>query len=151
MSTAEKLFLGQLATLLRNRLEKLYNSPKSIAQLINRLIVVPKEWVSFQDIIQSAAEMSSEITAPLQEEGMYVLLEGVELDKNLQPVFSFHIEINDEDLKLNLVYQIKISKTLLKSKLINFEFDSALKKSYVFESLTSNILLYQIFATKKEY
>jgi hypothetical protein len=150
MSATEKLFLGELAILLRLRLAKFSDSPKTIAQLINRLIVVPKDRVSFQDIGLSAVEMCSEISTALQEKNMYISLQGVELDNNLQPVFSFQIEISDEELKLNLVYLIKISKTIFKTKKINFVFDSALSKSYVCQHLADIFSLSQILVEFKK-
>jgi hypothetical protein len=150
MSANEKIFLGELAILLRSRLAKSSNSPKAIAQLMNRLIFVPFEGVSFQDIIQSAKEACAEINSPLQEEDLHILLDGVRLDNDLQPVFSFYIEIKDEDLKLNLSYVIEVGKTIFKSNKLSFEFDSGFSKKYVWERLTTKTKGYQIFGSLKK-
>lgn len=150
LPATEKLFLGELAVLLRSRLTKFSNSPKAIAQLINRLIFVPAEAVSFQDIIQAANEACTEINTPLQEEDLYISLDGLWLDNDLQPVFSFYIEINDEDLKLDLSYVIEIGKTIFKPNKLGFEFDSAFSKSYVWERLTTKMKSHQIFGSLKK-
>jgi len=150
MSANEKIFLGELAILLRSRLAKSSNSPKAIAQLMNRLIFVPFEGVSFQDIIQSAKEACAEINSPLQEEDLYILLDGVRLDNDLQPVFSFYIEIKDEDLKLNLSYVIEVGKTIFKSNKLSFEFDSVFSKKYYWERLTPKTKGYQILGSLKK-
>jgi hypothetical protein len=150
MRTNEKIFLNELSILLRSRLTKFSNSPKAIAKLINRLIYVPDEAVSFQDIIQTANEACTEINIQLQEEDLYIFLDGLRLDNDLQPVFSFYIEIMDEDLKLNLSYMIEIGKTIFKQNKLSFEFDSAFSKSYVWERLTTKMKSHQIFGSLKK-
>ena len=150
MRTNEKIFLNELSILLRSRLTKFSNSPKAIAKLINRLIYVPDEAVSFQDIIQTANEACTEINIQLQEEDLYIFLDGLRLDNDLQPVFSFYIEIKDEDLKLNLSYVIEVGKTIFKSNKLSFEFDSGFSKKYVWERLTTKTKGYQIFGSLKK-
>lgn len=150
MSANENIFLGELEVLLRSRLAKFYDSPKAIAQLINQLIFVPDEAVSFQDIIQTAKEACTEINTHLREKDLNISLDGLRLDNDIQPVFSFYIEIFDEELQLDLRYGIEISKTIFKPYKLGFEFDSALSKSYVWERLTTKIKSHQIFGALKK-
>lgn len=150
MSANEKIFLNELTIFLRSRLVKFSNSPEAIAKLINRLIYVPAEEASFQDIIQTANEACAEINITLQEEDLYIFVDGLRLDNDLQPVFSFYIEITDEELKLHLSYLIDIGKTIFKKNKLNFEFDSAFSKSYVWERLTTKMKSYQTFGSIKK-
>ena len=150
MSANENIFLGELEVLFRSRLANFYNSPKAIAQLINRLIFVPDEAVSFQDIIQTAKEACAEINTHLREKDLNISLDGLRLDNDLQPVFSFYIEIFDEELQLDLRYGIEISKTIFKPYKLGFEFDSALSKNYVWERLTTKMKSYQTFGSLKK-
>jgi hypothetical protein len=150
MSANENIFLGELEVLLRSRLAKFYDSPKAIAQLINTLIVVPDNADNFQDIIQTAKEACAEINTPLQETDLYISLNGVRLDDDLQLVFGFLIEIMDKDSQLDLRYEIAISKTIFKPYKLIFEFDSALSKSYVWERLTTKMKSHQIFGSLKK-
>lgn len=150
MSANENIFLGELEVLLRTRLAKIYDSPKAIAQLINTLIVVPGNADNFQDIIQTAKEACKEINTPLQEKDLHISLNGVSLDNDLQPVFSFSIVIMDKDSQLDLRYEIAISKTIFQPYKLIFEFDSTLSKSYVWEKLTTKMKSYQIFGSIKK-
>lgn len=150
MSANENIFLGELEVLLRSRLAKFYDSPEAISQLINRLIFVPDEPVSFQDIIQTAKEACAEINTHLREKDLYISLNGVRLDNNLQPIFCFSIDIMDKDSQLDLRYEIAISKTIFKPYKLIFEFDSALSKSYVWERLTTKVKSYQTFGSLKK-
>ena len=150
MSANEKIFLNELAILLRLKLAKFSSSPEVISKLINCLIYVPAEGLSFSDFAQSADKMCSKVTSALQEKEMVISLIGVELDKELQPVFTLYIEIFDEDLKLDLTYDFVIGKSVCRANKSLFEFDTKISKSYVWEKLTTKIKGYQIFGSLKK-